>query len=400
MYQSMCNVDSQREDGLKKTSLSVLDQRKQHKTGMQKTFQQFNQQRMTKAEQQQYTHGQMYQHGMGSQDMMRPPRHQSIQSSRSNPSFTSMGPPPPVMSGDHLSMSPNGPLLQQGQWNDKRVTGISQTSSEFTFDRMPVESPPMESGGAWFDNNIQEQLDRLVLLEEENLQLREMNGQLREDNSMLLGHIQEDARAVDLKSMEEALEIKTQEIKLLQQANAELEAQVVDMTQNMTKLKLITKTAQDKKDREIATLTEEVEVLEKEVDSLEKELDNIFNRQVSTTRDTSPMASPLSSSSVKDDTQTPPNVATATFSSPFQSNGKKDTTQQMDSTMKEEVIQDLLATIRSLRSDMELVKSERLLLMKHGEKDKRIIKLLAGAKNHKVKIRRGLTLVSQVDTLI
>jgi hypothetical protein len=281
-------------------------------------------------------------------------------------------------------MSPNGPLLQQGQWNNQNYAHEYQ---------MP-DSPSVSQCEWAIDDEIMDthaRLERLLVLEEENMQLREMNKQLREDNNMLLGHIQDDTRENAIEQMEEQLEAKEEEVQKLNRMRQELEQQVMDLTDNVTKLKLISKTIQDKKDKEISSLREDVEALEKELDSAIEEKSN--------TRDTTPINSPLSTSS-KDDmaTKTPPVNSVATFTSPFQ--GKKELKDQLNTTMKDDLVQDLVYTIRSLKSDCAILKSEKQLLMKNGEKDKRMIKLLATTRSHQVKIRRGLTIVSHVDTLI
>lgn len=406
------NVDNSREHGLKKTPLSVLDQRKQHKTKMQKTFQQFSQQSRRNAaaaaaaaEQQGFY---QLQEGFSSHEMMAPPRTQSIQSSpyraqsfvsnRSSDHF--LPPQPPIPQ----SMSPNGPLLQQGDWLIEPRSSKGSFVTDNTGYNYGTQSTRM-SPGSWVDENsaLREHIERLLVLEEENAQLREMNIQLREDNNLLLGHIQEQSQSQkqqnssmrkdeseELKQLREQVELQDAELRKLSQNKAELEAQVAHLSENVTKLKLVSKTSQDKKDKVIESLREDVQ-------TLEKELDTLMNSQVSTTRDTSPMASPLSSS--ENVIKTPPTVCTEQFTSSFQS-GKKDLKNQMQMTMNEDLVQDLLHTIRSLRQDRDLLQQENIWLCKSSEKDKRLLKALANAKNHKVKIRKGLTIVSHVDTLI
>lgn len=404
MYNSL---DTRRNDGLQHTSLNVLNVKKGHRTQIQKQFQQFN-------KQQQYQQQQRQQHqdslnsngligsriGIGSKSSLSFHSQSSLQHPRNSFDFI-----PPVykqsMNGSTTSFhSNNQAVVPQGQWfsgNDLN----NDNSEDFDGFSSYTVSPEVNDHSEWNSHyrRVQElEAENQVLMEEINKfqEFKELNEVLIEESDILREKL-----AILKENTEYANTNRDGDLIKLQQLNKEQEQKIDDhakekesfelkleaMTQEITKLKLIHIESNRAKTKQIETLKEENEELLKELEVYYQKGTSSALTSLESTPKSSPMEYNYNSASTQ---ETPPEVHQKTFQQgtlPYNN---------------EELVADLLITIRQLKSENEMLVEQKENISSNLVRQKKFVKKFASGNrsNNKVKVRKGLSIVESIDVLI
>ncbi|CDR39518.1 CYFA0S03e04291g1_1 [Cyberlindnera fabianii] len=397
--------------GLKTTSLAVLNKKKLHKTHTQKKLEEFNMQHrmsvhplrnapLNSMSTKQSINSQDYNTGT-----FQPPTfHKSSASSVRSPSFNSMTyQQPPQMFQHHQQLRSHSqeslappPLMQampQGHWSDAyrdssdNSLGVySPSSSEFGFEETKYASS-QTSQSEWRRSNggeqqeeilaLKKQLERLAHIEQENEALKERNSQLMLENDKLLKSQVEEADETLFLELEETKADLIKTTKLCE----ELELKFTDATQQLNKFRLVHKTTLDQKNREIGKLKDDISSM-----ALDPEKDYTLSSEDSiNTADTSPLPTPKTT---RRSLNTPALDINADTTKPQEVSGQTD------------LVQDLLYTIKTLKSHNEVLLREKDQLTCMAEKERRVLRALSHTSRNKTKIRKGLTILSEIDTLI
>jgi len=392
------SIDTGRIDGLKNTSLSVLNSKKTHKTQIQKQFQQYQQHQLNQQRQSQFKPGpyqqqqqqqQQQQYPANSQyfnsmppPSMRPPGAMSMQSLNSigSSNYSQGGgypqqyqqPQQPNYSQYSVSQQqyPNHvpQMLPQGEWSSGRMSPTKSPSlrlnslssnSQFPPPQQEYKSiSPVLSQGEW-DKPFQD--ERIKELELENEKLMDQNDELRNLN----------------KTNSE-----------IQAENDQLQSQLDSIKLELNKLKLEHNSMKE-------THKTEIKKLKDHNSELQNNLENMsFLNEKST--ETTPNGSPKTVSKEYEHSVIDPSVSTTATAA----TSSKNLQQAQSNLENNELIQDLLETIKHLKTGNHILKNQNEELMDRMTKDKKYMKKLINSSRYQTKIRKGFNVLESVDTFI
>lgn len=377
--------DTNRINGLKNTSLSVLSSKRNHKTQTQKQFQQFHQSQLNQNRQSQFRPVQQ-----GPYQQQTP---QHPQQYAPHPQYFNSMPPPSLrppgaksmqslnsMTSSNYSQSPYNPhhassqqhipqMLPQGEWNGGRISPQRSPSlrlNSLSSNQMQFQAPqqeyknisPVLSQSEW-DKPFQD--ERIKELELENERLLEQNGELAKSS-----------------------EIKTRETK---GDNDRLKSQLDSVSMELNKLKLEYNSVKETHKSELKKLKEKNSELQSNLENI-----SIMNEK---SNETTPNASPKT---VGKEYETS-SVATSTTTTTLPESSKN--LQQAQSNLdNNELVQDLLETIKYLKTDNSILRSQKEELKIKMTKDKKLMQKLVNSSRYQIKIRKGFNVLESVDTFI
>jgi DNA repair exonuclease SbcCD ATPase subunit len=305
------------------------------------------------------------------------------------------------MNGSTTSFhSNNQAVVPQGQWfsgNDLN----NDNSEDFDGFSSYTVSPEVNDHSEWNSHyrRVQElEAENQVLMEEINKfqEFKELNEVLIEESDILREKL-----AILKENTEYANTNRDGDLIKLQQLNKEQEQKIDDhakekesfelkleaMTQEITKLKLIHIESNRAKTKQIETLKEENEELLKELEVYYQKGTSSALTSLESTPKSSPMEYNYNSASTQ---ETPPEVHQKTFQQgtlPYNN---------------EELVADLLITIRQLKSENEMLVEQKENISSNLVRQKKFVKKFASGNrsNNKVKVRKGLSIVESIDVLI
>ncbi|CCH41430.1 hypothetical protein BN7_971 [Wickerhamomyces ciferrii] len=379
-------VDAGRTDGLKNTSLNVLNSKKSHKTQIQKQFQQFNQQRQSvrpPPHQQTYHQGPYQQYNQPQQQQTQygngPYAQQQYFNSMPPPSIR--GVPPPgarsnqslnsIASSNYGSSNHIPSMLPQGEWysssarvspNKSPSLRLSSLSSNTQF--QPIQSDfkntsPVLSQSGW----------ETPFHEEKLKELEDANEKLSRENE-------------ELRRMNEA------KYRVVNQENDQLQSNLDSVQLELHKLKLEHNSVKETHKMELKKLREKNCKLENDLDNLT----NLAEKSNETTPNGSPRTTISKNSDL--DSSSSPNLMQ---SLPETSK----TLQQAQSNIENnDLIQDLMETIKYLKADNNILLNQYEQLTNQVIKDKKLINRLSNVSRYQTKIRKGFNILENVDTFI
>lgn len=365
------SVDASRIEGLKNTSLSVLNSKRTHKTQTQKQVQQYHQQQLNQQQlnqqrqshfrplaqnpyhqgQQQHPHPQYAQHQY--YNTMAPPPSLRPPCSISRQSFNSVA-------SSNYSQGHVPSMLPQGEWSGSLSPTKSPSLRMGSFTSNSQFPPPQQeykavspvlSTSEW-DRPFQE--ERIKELEQENEKLIEENEELHKN--------------------------KEAQSKTISDENEVLQSQLDAVRMELNKLKLEHNSM--KKSHE-----SDMKKLKDKNNELQVQLENA-SEMTSRSNETTPNGSPR--------TVTGSSGATAQS---FPESSK--ILQQAQSNIENnDLIQDLLETIKYLKAGNNVLQKQNGDLVVKLTKDKKMLKKLVNSTRHQAKIRKGFNVLESVDTFI
>lgn len=371
------SVDAGRIDGLKNTSLSILNSKKTHKTHAQKQFQQYQQHQLNQhrqsqfrplqqgpyqQQQPQYAPHPQYFNTMAPPSI-RPPGARSMQSLNSvaSSNYSQGGPNPHYQSQQHIPQ-----MLPQGEWASGRMSppkspslrlnSISSNSMQFHAPQQEYKNiSPVLSQSEW-DRPFQD--ERIKELELENEKLLDENEELKQN-----------------------VEFKTRDIT---NDNDRLKTQLSTVQMELNKLKLEHNSLKETHKSEVKKLKERNSELQNDLESM-----SYMNER---SNETTPNGSPKTLGK-EYESLNPANTTTLPESS-------KHLQQAQSSLENNELVQDLLETIKYLKTDNHILRNQNDDLVTRMIKDKKYMQKLVNSSRYQTKIRKGFNVLEAVDTFI
>lgn len=369
------SIDASRIEGLKNTSLSVLNSKKTHKTQTQKQFQQYHQQQLNQQQlnqQQRQSHFRPLQQNpyhQGSQQ----PQHAGHPQYAQPQYYNTMAPPPSLrppgsmsrqsfnsMTSSNYSQSHVPSMLPQGEWSGNLSPTKSPSLRMGSFTSNTQFAPPQQeykavspvlSTSEW-DRPFQE--ERIKELEQENEKLIEENEELHRNTEV--------------------------QSKAICEENGQLQTQLDSVKMELNKLKLEHNSMKKSHESEFKKLKDKN-------NELQVELENASEMNSRST-ETTPNGSPRTVSGNSEST-----------SQPFPESSK--ILQQAQSNIENnDLIQDLLETIKYLKAGNNVLQKQNDDLIVKLNKDKKMLKKLVNSTRHQAKIRKGFNVLESVDTFI
>lgn len=424
-HSTINRLDTRNNHAVNQTSLNVLNVKKGHKTHIQKQFQEFGKQQIH--QNQIYLHQQQQQQ----QQQVSNGVYGNMTGSKSTVSFQSQS-----SSVQQQHMYDNfQPHYRNSNFNNSQASFHSNNNQWYNGNDLSTDAenydgfsnytttPEIHQQNQWNSNDIiadLEEENQLLILEINKFKkFRELNEVLIEENEILrekLEILKENNETKSISQNDESLKLKQELINLkhindnqmlkietFKREKQRFELELESMNQEITKLKLINIENKKAKDKQI-------ESLKLENDDLAKELDILYqkNESASTSLQSTPKSStitPSSSTTTNSDFSTsfklPPSQSVPQPQRTPPQNQSKTFPTMNSQYSNEELINDLLMTIRQLKSDNEVLITEKENIAINLARQKKFVKRFVDSRPHgKVKLRNGLNIVETVDVLI